>query len=69
MNQDHEDATLAIVRHVTGLTCSNAHISGLDRLGMTVRCRRGEETFKARVPFIRCCSHRLVNHESGAPAI
>lgn len=53
MNQDHEDATLAIVRNVAGITCSGAQIAGLDRLGMTVRCRRGEETFKARIPFSR----------------
>ena len=53
MNDDHEDATKAIVKHVAGITVSRAEILTLDRLGMMVKCERDGETFKARIPFSR----------------
>eukprot|EP00468_Gymnochlora_sp_CCMP2014_P012464 CAMPEP_0167757386 /NCGR_PEP_ID=MMETSP0110_2-20121227/9895_1 /TAXON_ID=629695 /ORGANISM="Gymnochlora sp., Strain CCMP2014" /LENGTH=333 /DNA_ID=CAMNT_0007643567 /DNA_START=47 /DNA_END=1048 /DNA_ORIENTATION=- len=36
MNEDHEDATKAIVEHEMGLECETAQIKTVDRLGMTV---------------------------------
>ena len=57
MNNDHEDATKAIVKHVAGITVSKAEILTLDRLGMMVKCERDGDTFKARIPFSRCRSH------------
>lgn len=53
MNKDHQEATQAIVRHMAGITVSEAEIGSLDSLGMTVLCKRGEATFKARIPFPR----------------
>ena len=53
MNADHEDATIAIVKGVAGITVSKAEILTLDRLGMMVNCERDGETFKARIPFSR----------------
>lgn len=57
MNDDHEDATKAIVKHVAGITVSRAEILTLDRLGMIVKCVRDDESFKARIPFPRCKGH------------
>lgn len=54
MNDDHEDATRAIVKHVAGISVSKAEILTLDRLGMVVKCERDGDTFKARIPFTRC---------------
>lgn len=53
MNADHADATAAIVKSVVGITISKADILTIDRLGMTVRCERDGQSFKARVPFTR----------------
>lgn len=40
MNEDHADATAAMVKHYTGISCSEAQIVSMDRLGMTVRVIR-----------------------------
>ena len=53
MNDDHEDATRAIVKHYAGISVSRAEILTLDRLGMMVKCERDGEFFKARIPFSR----------------
>jgi hypothetical protein len=37
MNEDHSDATLAMLKHFVGVPCSQAEIIGMDRLGMTVK--------------------------------
>ncbi len=37
MNEDHADATAAIVQHYAGVGCSEASIVSIDRYGMTVR--------------------------------
>ena len=57
MNDDHEDATRAIVKHVAGITVSKAEILTLDRLGMVIKCERDRDMFKARIPFLRCSFH------------
>ncbi len=54
MNDDHADATRAIVKHYTGLTVESANMLTVDRLGMNVQCTRDGQTFKARVPWVRC---------------
>lgn len=36
MNDDHSDSTIAMVKHYTGMPCSEAMIVSIDRLGMTV---------------------------------
>lgn len=54
MNDDHADATKAIVKHYTGLTVESANMLTVDRLGMNVQCTRDGQTFKARVPWVRC---------------
>lgn len=53
MNDDHADATKAIVKHYTGLTVESANMLTVDRLGMNVQCTRDGQTFKARVPWVR----------------
>lgn len=62
MNADHADATAAIVRDVVGITVSKADILAIDRLGMTVRCERDGQSFKARVPFSRCAVWPFRSH-------
>ncbi len=37
MNEDHADATAAIVQHYAGVGCREASIVSIDRYGMTVR--------------------------------
>jgi len=54
MNDDHTDAVLAIVRGYTKMaSIERASMLSLDRLGMVVQCSKGEQTFKARVPWTR----------------
>lgn len=36
MNEDHQDSTIAMIRHYTGVPVSSAEIVALDRLGMEV---------------------------------
>lgn len=36
MNEDHQDATKAIIQAEMGLECETAEIKSVDRLGMTV---------------------------------
>lgn len=58
MNDDHADATKAIVKHYTGLTVESANMLTVDRLGMNVQCTRDGQTFKARVPWVRPAEDR-----------
>jgi hypothetical protein len=53
MNDDHAEATAAIVKSVTGMGVDSAKILSVDRLGMNVECSRGGQAFKCRVPFTR----------------
>ncbi len=53
MNEDHADATRAIVKEVAKITVDEAKILTVDRLGFNVQCTRGKDTFKARIPFPR----------------
>lgn len=53
MNEDHADAVAAIVKHVAGISVDEAKMLNLDRLGFNAQCRRGPDTFKARIPFPR----------------
>lgn len=47
-------AVLAIVRGYTKMaSIERASMLSLDRLGMVVQCSKGEQTFKARVPWTR----------------
>ena len=37
MNDDHSDATAAMVQYYAGVECTDAKIVGMDRLGLTVK--------------------------------
>jgi putative heme iron utilization protein len=39
MNDDHEDSTIAMVKHYCGIPVTEAKIIGMDRLGMTVNTK------------------------------
>ncbi|KAL4422913.1 hypothetical protein ABPG75_009110 [Micractinium tetrahymenae] len=58
MNEDHADATAAMIKHYVGITVDKATILNLDRLGMNVACERGKDAFKARLPFPRPATDR-----------
>ncbi|EFN51899.1 hypothetical protein CHLNCDRAFT_139512 [Chlorella variabilis] len=58
MNADHAEATVAMMKHYVGITVSKAAIMSIDRLGMTVSCERGQDQFKARLPFPRPATDR-----------
>ncbi|KAI7841182.1 hypothetical protein COHA_005148 [Chlorella ohadii] len=58
MNEDHADATRAMVKHYVGITVDKALIQSLDRLGMTVVCERGKDALKCRLPFPRPATDR-----------
>jgi len=51
MNADHEDSTIAMIKHYVGLTVDSAKIVGLDSLGMYVLVTREGRSFKVRLPF------------------
>jgi putative heme iron utilization protein len=59
MNDDHRDATTAIVQNYVGLDVEDAEITSLDSLGMYVKVSRTPKAagqmqqFKIRVPWIR----------------
>ncbi|GAB5363884.1 hypothetical protein AAMO2058_000921600 [Amorphochlora amoebiformis] len=64
MNDDHQDATKAIVKAELGLDCEKAEIKVIDRLGMTVfvSVKQPDETisppFKLRIGFPEPCNDR-----------
>jgi putative heme iron utilization protein len=58
MNEDHADATRAMIKHYVGITVDKALIQSIDRLGMTVVCERGKDALKCRLPFPRPASDR-----------
>jgi len=46
-------STAAMLRHYAGLTVDEARITGVDRLGLDLACRRGGDSLRARLPFVR----------------
>ncbi|PSC75188.1 FMN-binding split barrel [Micractinium conductrix] len=58
MNDDHADATAAMIKHYVGITVSKATILNVDRLGMSVACDRGKDQLKVRLPFPRAATDR-----------
>jgi|MDTB01.1.fsa_nt_gb putative heme iron utilization protein len=61
MNDDHSDATAAMVKHYVGVDCTDAKIVGMDRLGLTVKATltlAGGGVTKVRVPFPREVTER-----------
>lgn len=53
MNEDHADATAAIVTHYVGVPAEKATMVNMDRLGMYVRIENKYGKSKIRVPFVR----------------
>ena len=54
MNDDHSDATSAIVQHYVGVPCKDTTIVGMDSLGMTVKATMefaGGGVSKIRIPW------------------
>jgi putative heme iron utilization protein len=57
MNDDHEEATLAMIEHYVGIKVESAKIVAMDSLGMDIvveRTPKGEgqpQSFKIRLPF------------------
>jgi putative heme iron utilization protein len=58
MNEDHAEATRAMVKLYAGLTVDAARMLSLDRLGVNVECTRGGEALRARLPFPRPAADR-----------
>ena len=58
MNEDHQDATVAMIKHYVGITVDKATMLSLDRLGINVACERQGQSFKCRLPFVRPASDR-----------
>lgn len=56
MNDDHRDASVAIVNHFVGLDVEDAEITSLDSLGMYLKVTRPKgqmKQFKVRVPWTK----------------
>lgn len=51
-------ATAAMVRHYAGLAVDEARITGVDRLGLDLVCKKGGQTVRARLPFSRPADSR-----------
>jgi hypothetical protein len=52
--QDHVPDSIAMVKHVVGLTVKNATILSVDRLGLNMMVEKeGHQPFKLRLPFPR----------------
>lgn len=54
MNEDHSDSVISMIKHYTGVPCSEAQIRSLDRLGMTVKAKIDIGNYgyaKIRLPF------------------
>lgn len=58
MNIDHSESTKLMIRHYVGVDVETADINSLDSLGMLVKCTRGPDTFKLRLPFPRQATDR-----------
>ena len=64
MNDDHSEATVAMVKHYVGVDVADAFIGAVDKLGMDVVCKRtprgGQQPqqFKIRLPFPRVAEDR-----------
>ena len=63
MNEDHADATVAMVKHYIGITVDSARMLSLDQLGVDVSCERQGQQFKARLPFPRKAENRKMIKE------
>jgi len=64
MNEDHMDATIAMISHYIGLDVTEAVITSVDSLGMYVKVKRTPrasdqpQQFKLRLPFPRRAEDR-----------
>eukprot|EP00775_Hariotina_reticulata_P007041 gene7041-7255_t len=56
--QSHVQDMIAMVQHYVGLTVSDAKMLDMDRLGTTLQCTRGGQSFKVRLPFVRPAEDR-----------
>ncbi len=53
MNQDHLDALVLLAKQFTKIDAEAAAMTSVDRLGMQVRIKAGEEFYSRRIGFIR----------------
>ncbi|KAK9830960.1 hypothetical protein WJX81_003065 [Elliptochloris bilobata] len=58
MNADHAEATAAMLRHYAGLSVDEVRITGVDRLGLDLACKKDDQTLRARLPFVRSAEGR-----------
>jgi len=61
MNDDHSDSTIAMIKHYVGLPCTEAQITSIDSLGMTVKAKleiAGGGYTKVRLPFPKAVTER-----------
>lgn len=59
--QSHVQDMIALVKHYVGLTVSDAKMLDMDRLGTTLECSRNGQSFKVRLPFVRCANRHLLS--------
>jgi len=52
MNADHKDAIVAMLDHYGSLKVDDAQIVYLDKMGMDIAVKQGEESWKQRLPFV-----------------
>ena len=61
MNEDHAESTVAMIKHYVGLPCTEAQITSMDSLGMTVKAKleiAGGGYTKVRLPFLKAVTER-----------
>lgn len=51
MNDDHSEASIAMVKHYAGITVDKATMLSLDKLGINLSCDRNGDTFRCRLPY------------------
>lgn len=58
MNDDHGDATLAMMKHFAGITVDDATLMSLDRYGLNVSCVKDGNRFTCRLGFLQPVTDR-----------
>ncbi len=53
MNQDHAYALVLLVKEFTSVDAEEASMTSVDRLGMQVRIKAGDEFYSRRIGFLR----------------
>lgn len=52
MNADHKDTLVAMLAHYASLEVEDAEIVGLDKIGMDLMVKVGDDTWRQRLPFV-----------------